>query len=118
MIISQQTGSMFKYGGIMTFIPVDRDVQELSLRELRQWYMQRRQEARNSITTLKSEGNNNCWIDMFKTVQNLLPAEEEKKFELGKFNMCSNEILYNCRKWVEFQQSQGNVLPDREPRLL
>lgn len=118
MIISQQNGSIFMYGGIMKFIPVDPDVQELSLRDLRQLYMQRRLEARRSVETLNSGGNNNCWIDMFKTIQNLLPVSENKQFHLGKFNMCSNEVLYNCRKWINFQQSQGNVLPDREPRLL
>ncbi len=91
---------------------IDKDIEELSIEELRQQYMQRRIEAKKAIATLSTRGNDNCWDDLLKTIENLLPEPEKGLFKLGKFNMCKTEILSYCKKWIDFQESQGNVLPD------
>lgn len=118
MIISYQHATIDLVKEVYMFEkPIDEDIEKLSLPRLQQLYMRRREEARKAMETLSANGNDNCWDDMLKTVENLLPPNERKYFKLGKFNMCSVQILANCRKWIDSQKAKGNVLPDKKCSL-
>ncbi len=101
----------------MNKLKVEPDIANLTLEELQQLYMQRRKDARKGMKTLAAEGNDNCWDDLVVASQNLLPESERNLYSFGKFKMCGREILHHCRKWIGFQQKNGNVLPETESSL-
>lgn len=94
--------------------PIDADILELSIEELRQLYMQNRSKARIGIKTLEATGDDHCWIDLIDALISFVPVEERKNFTIGNFNMIKNRILYGCHKFIDFEISQGRVLPDKE----
>lgn len=61
----------------MEFIPVDPDVHELSLRDLRQWYMRRRLEAKQAINNLNTNGQDSCLDEIVQVSLNLLPDQTD-----------------------------------------
>ncbi len=95
------------------FESIDEDILAMPVPILQKLYQQRRNEARVAITTITATGNDNCWDDMLRTMENLLPPTERTLFKPGGFNMSGREILGFCHKWVEHQKKLGNVLPDK-----
>lgn len=87
-------------------IPVDPDIERLSLVQLQQRYMQRRQEARKALKSLSADGNDNCWDDAIETNLNLLTSEERRTFRLGTFGMSFLRTWTNCARWILFQRGR------------
>ncbi|QQS22597.1 hypothetical protein IPM19_03120 [bacterium] len=92
------------------FEEIDPDISSMPIYKLQQLVQKQRNEARKALKTLAANGNDNCWDDLLKALESILPPEERKLFKLGKFNMCPTDILKHCEAWIRYQASQGNIL--------
>ncbi len=91
------------------FDEIDADIDRLSSFQLKQRLMRHRREARQGMETLAAVGNDNCWDDLVRCCENLLPSAERRFFKRGNFNMTVAQILGHCLIWVLDQAKRGNA---------